>query len=283
MKNFLKWASGLMFIVMAGVFIISESLVEALPALLLGLFLIPPILDWFQKKINYTFSKALKWIIAIGLFILIGSIQIAADKLSDSGVDSLVEQASEEIDNGNMEVAYKLISQAKNEYSDNQNNPAVSLENEIRASKGDKNAKKALARMTDEEFELFQKGELTKNYLDQKTLNKNFYILIKEFENERPQLVAKFQASELAYKRSKAVDSQFYADGSHPTLERTVKSACHNSDSFEHIETTHVDEGDLIRVIMHYKAENGFGAIRKNIVVAKVDLYGNVVEIVSQH
>ena len=280
MKNFLKWTFGIIF-ALAGIFSITENPLMALPILLLGLFLIPPVLNWFQKKIKYTFSRPLKWVIAIGLFMSVGFLQMAADTVHDSGIDTIVEQASEEVDKGNMEEAYRLIYQAKREYSDQSSNPAVNLENEIKASQSERNAKEALARMSSEEFELFQKGELNKNYLDQETLNKNFYSLIENFVDERPQLVLEHKKAEVSRLRSDAVSKQFYADGSHPTLTNFVERNLKNPDSFEHVKTTHYDEGDLIFVTMTYRGTNSFNAIITNSITARVDLYGKVVEIVE--
>ena len=71
-------------------------------------------------------------------------------------------------------------------------------------------------------------------------------------------------------------------DGSLPALVDYVKERLHNPDSFEHVETGFINKTDYIQMKMIYRAENGFGAIRKSAIVAKIDFYGNIIEIISQ-
>lgn len=70
-------------------------------------------------------------------------------------------------------------------------------------------------------------------------------------------------------------------DGSLPSLVEYTKQNLHNSDSFEHIETGYIDKGEYILIKMIYSAENGFGAIRKASISAKVDYNGKIIEILN--
>ncbi len=70
-------------------------------------------------------------------------------------------------------------------------------------------------------------------------------------------------------------------DGSHRQLEKIIKNAMNDPDSFKHDETTYVDNGSYLTVKMTYRGKNRFGAMVKNWVVAKTDLDGNIINIIS--
>jgi len=53
-------------------------------------------------------------------------------------------------------------------------------------------------------------------------------------------------------------------------------------DSYQHDETRYVDKGDHLIVYTSLRGKNAFGGVVRNTVVTKVDLQGNVVEIISQ-
>lgn len=57
--------------------------------------------------------------------------------------------------------------------------------------------------------------------------------------------------------------------GQVPSLVRQVKEDLHNPGSFEHVETT-VAETAFPLVLMRYRAENGFGALRTSLVTAVI-------------
>lgn len=75
-------------------------------------------------------------------------------------------------------------------------------------------------------------------------------------------------------------------DGSHAAFVTKIKSSMHDPDSFEHVETIYywTDETkksaeDKITVKMTYRGTNGFGGVVTETVIAQVDTYGNVLEI----
>ena len=79
------------------------------------------------------------------------------------------------------------------------------------------------------------------------------------------------------------VEKQFSAwDGSHSGLTTLIKKSMNDPDSYEHIETRFKDEGDYIFVITKFRGANAFGGKVINTVTAKVDLSGNVIEVISQ-
>lgn len=70
-------------------------------------------------------------------------------------------------------------------------------------------------------------------------------------------------------------------DGSHKALTRLIKSTMHNPDSYEHVETVYGDRGDHLVVQTTFRGTNGFGGVVTNSTRAKVDLDGNVLEILE--
>ena len=86
-----------------------------------------------------------------------------------------------------------------------------------------------------------------------------------------------------AEKRVKQIESQFSAwDGSHNNLERVVKKAMNDPDSYEHDETVYWDKGDYLIVKMTYRGRNGFGGMVRVFVKAKVSLTGQILQVLDQ-
>ena len=82
-------------------------------------------------------------------------------------------------------------------------------------------------------------------------------------------------------KRDKAIKSQFSPwNGSHDALTRYIKKNMNDPDSYEHVETRWIDKGDFILVIATYRGKNAFGGVVKNTTMAKVDISGNILEII---
>lgn len=84
-------------------------------------------------------------------------------------------------------------------------------------------------------------------------------------------------AARLAERRTR-LEKQFSPwDGSHPAVERRVKQAMNNPDSYDHVETSYVMLPEGMRVTMTFRGTNGFGGIVPNTVVATVSDSGDVV------
>jgi hypothetical protein len=71
-------------------------------------------------------------------------------------------------------------------------------------------------------------------------------------------------------------------DGSHIKLTRVIKAGMNDPKSYDHIRTTYVVQGDTLLVTTLFRGKNAFGGLIINKVVARVDLDGNVLDIISQ-
>lgn len=71
-------------------------------------------------------------------------------------------------------------------------------------------------------------------------------------------------------------------DGSHIGLTKVIKKSMNDPSSYEHDETVYWDKGDHLIVKTTFRGKNAFGGVVKNSITAKVDLNGNVIEIISQ-
>lgn len=86
-----------------------------------------------------------------------------------------------------------------------------------------------------------------------------------------------------AERRTERIERQFSAwDGSHRNLERFIKAAMNDPDSYEHVNTGYVDDGDTIRVQTVYRGRNRFGGVVTESVTARVSMGGEVLEILEQ-
>lgn len=133
------------------------------------------------------------------------------------------------------------------------------------------------------EIKKLQKTELHANHNAYKELaslnpeNSNFSERAAYYGKE----IEKAQAEELARaERKKKIEALFSAwDGSMPSLERIVKKGMNDPDSYKHDETRYIDKGDYLIVVMSFRGTNAFGGVVRNSVTAKVDLQGNVLQI----
>ena len=83
--------------------------------------------------------------------------------------------------------------------------------------------------------------------------------------------------------RQLKIEKQFSAwDGSPNNLKKAIKDAMNDPESFEHVETKYWDMKDHLVVLTTYRGKNAFGGKVKNWVKAKVDMEGNVLEIIEQ-
>ena len=72
-------------------------------------------------------------------------------------------------------------------------------------------------------------------------------------------------------------------DGSCKGLTEYIKRSMNDPDSYKHVETKYWDKGSYLIVYTSFRGTNKFGGIVTNAVTAKVDLNGNVLEVVSQN
>lgn len=87
---------------------------------------------------------------------------------------------------------------------------------------------------------------------------------------------------EQAEARKKYLQTHFSAwDGSHNGLTTYIKDAMNDPGSYEHVETVYWDRKDHLVVRTTFRGKNAFGGVVKNSVKAKVDLSGNVLEVME--
>lgn len=83
--------------------------------------------------------------------------------------------------------------------------------------------------------------------------------------------------------RQDQLQAQFSGwDGSHIQLVKYIKQNLSDPDSFEHVKTTYIDNGDHLIVNMKFRAKNGFGAMELQTVKALVSARdGNIEKILE--
>jgi hypothetical protein len=289
-KTIFKWIIGIFFL-LGGVVGIFQTPLVGLISILIGLFILPATYKLLiEQKANLKLTSPIKWIITIVGVVIMGMAVSSSKESKDKEVDVIVENASKKIDEGKIDESLKLIKEAKSKYSTSDNN-ATKLEKEIEKAKDIEFAKQTLAKMTDEEFNQLKANSLKKEYLTQKTLNKNFIELLNSKSAERAKIIAEVKLQEeiakqeeLNKNRKELIEKQFSAyDGSHRGLERYIKEHMNDPDTYDHMETRFLDNGDYILVFTKFRGANAFGGKVINTVSAKVDLEGNVIEIVSQN
>lgn len=92
---------------------------------------------------------------------------------------------------------------------------------------------------------------------------------IKCNDNNRPQHV-------------KDIENQFdHFNGSHIKVTNYIKSQMNNPSSFEHVQSKYIDETGYLLIIETYRGTNSFGAVVTNTVKAKVDMSGNIIEVIE--
>ena len=72
-------------------------------------------------------------------------------------------------------------------------------------------------------------------------------------------------------------------NGSHDKTVKYVKARMHNPKSFKHVETRYIDlsEQGYRIIVMHHRGTNLFNAVVTNSIRVKVDLDGNVIEVIE--
>lgn len=70
-------------------------------------------------------------------------------------------------------------------------------------------------------------------------------------------------------------------DGSHKGVTKLIKDSMHDPTSYEHVETKYADMGDHLVITTVYRGKNGFGGVVRGKVVARVDLNGNVMDVLA--
>jgi hypothetical protein len=206
-----------------------------------------------------------------------------------------IKKVSDKMTANQIDSALIFIKLAK-KYTKDSSSLANNYEKQIIKSQSVKEAKKALASMTDEDFDALLADTLRYKFISNKTLNKNFLKLMKKYQEEREELVdeltrkrleKEFKESQNKKKKEeklweKKVRSQFSNwDGSHYKLTAFIKKNMHDDDSYEHIETTFDAYDTYLIIKTRFRGKNAFGAYVVQEVKAKVNLEGDVLEILN--
>jgi len=109
-------------------------------------------------------------------------------------------------------------------------------------------------------------------------------VEIERRENEaRAEIERRENEARAEVERKKKIKDQFSKwDGSHIALSIWIKAWMNDPDSYKHVKTTYWDNGDHLIVRTEFRGKNGFGGVVKNSWKAKVDLNGNVIEIIEK-
>jgi hypothetical protein len=82
--------------------------------------------------------------------------------------------------------------------------------------------------------------------------------------------------------RQEMIKSQFSGfSGKHTKLCEYIKNHLNDPDSFDHVQSKYFDQGSYLVVIVTYRAKNLFGGVVTSYCKAKVDLDGNILEIIE--
>jgi hypothetical protein len=292
---FIGWILGLFFLLMAiGSF--SIGFFVSLPFLIAATLQIPPVRAELFGKGNFNLSAKARGWITLGLFI-IGLIFIPG-----AAMENRAKIAAEQI--AVKEAQLKAEEQAQIDYFKNNKDTILKgLEDQV--NKGEFQAvsfeaKKYLASQ-DPDLDSIYKAATEKILLAElkgipaTQLEKNA-ALYKKLVSLRPEnvnylekmrhytgLIAKEEARKQAKAlREKQIETQFSSwDGSHRTVENFIKNSMHNPDSYDHVKTRYWDRGDFLVVETSFRGTNGFGAVVTNSMRAKVDISGNIIEILE--
>ena len=101
----------------------------------------------------------------------------------------------------------------------------------------------------------------------------------KQVEKEAAQVAE--AAAAVVKARTELVEKQFSRDGSHRGVTKAIKDSMNDPASYAHDQTHYTDYGDHLIVITAFRGKNAFGGVVRQSVMAKVDLEGNVIQIIK--
>lgn len=303
----LNWIFGLSFLLIGLVSII-DSFLAGISLVAISFFLLPPARNFIHSKTNKELSPKSK---AISIFILFIAFSIfvsqsQSQKAQELAAKKAQEQAEQILKIQQENIAYfndnreKIIDSIKQELSKKKYDSVISLsnkylitddtelnelnllaKNKIAALKKDVETKRLLDLVkTLPSSELVKNNDIYKQLLTLHPDNKKYKDKVAFYSGKIEQQEKERIAKE---ERKAKIESQFSAwDGSHRNLERTVKNAMNDPDSYEHDKTVYWDKGNFLIVRMTYRGKNAFGGTVRNFVKAKVSLDGQILQILDQ-
>ena len=303
-----NWAFGSLFLLL-GIICLFDDPWPALPLFAISILLLPPVRKFAHSKLGKQLPFKARLVSVFVLLILfaflIGQSQqrkqqeLVAQKAKEQA-EQLAKIRQQNIDYFN-ENRKKILSKVRNAIAGKDYEKALSLAskylptNDSELSSLHSEAKTTLAEITKKAKADKILSELrkipAKEYEKNRSLYKelvNLYPSNKKYSERYEYYSKKVQEEKekqrLAAERKKRIESQFSAwDGSHRNLERVVKKAMNDPESYKHVETVYWDMGSYLIVRTTFRGKNVFGGVVKNSVKAKVDLDGNVLEILEQY
>lgn len=295
LRLFFAWSVGVIILII-GIFWLNSDALFGVLHILLSLLIFPVSHSLFKKIKNKKVSPYLSWLFTLsGIFLIFYNMSIGYNKINDkikereNVADKYHAKAIEYIDKKEFDTVPYFINKAKKLYQSLSDNKAIRLEKEFNNYNDTAYIKKILVDMTDKDYQQFIKNGVLKDSMNQKTLNALFKdnvlklssnrdLYLKEIEQEKKR-IEKIKEQK---KRRKLIEEQFSAwDGSHIKLTRYIKESMNDPDSYEHVETRYKDNGSYILVIATFRGNNVYGGKVKNTISAKVDINGNVIEIIN--
>lgn len=292
----LNWIFGILFL-LVGLITIVESFLVAICFIAISVFLIPPVKNFIESKINKELTIKIKVISIFILFVISGVFTNQSQDKKEQ--ELLVKQKQEKIDYFNSN-RVAIISSAKNLFSKKNYKEVVLLSDKYMVL--DNKELKKIGSEARKELATIDRRERTKKLLtDLKNINDTEYeknqIIYQQLVNLHPdnkqyksklefyknKMEKEKERLKVVAERKRKIESQFSPwDGSHRNLERVIKKAMNDPDSYEHAETVYWDKGDYLVVRTTYRGKNAFGGVVKNFVKAKVSLDGQILQILDE-
>jgi hypothetical protein len=186
-----KWFFGITYILI-GIEAFGDSILKAVLAILLGLFITPLTLQFFEKTAKITIPRLYKWAIAVGGCLVFAFLMNSINTAKDKNARVLLSEAIEQINSGDIKgasVSLKAIEANSTSLKDS----IADLITLINKAQSNEYAIEVLGSMTDDEFAKFEKGQLTKEYISYPVLNRSFMTLMasnKEKKREMMKMIA---------------------------------------------------------------------------------------------
>ena len=154
---------------------------------------------------------------------------------------------------------------------------AKSILDELNRKKREKEILAILKKVPASQFETNKNffHQLLQLYPDNTNYKKKYEYYTAKFEE-------KLKNERIAIERQKNIKMQFSSwDGSHRNLERYIKKIMNDPKSYDHVNTTYWDKGDYLIVKTTFRGKNAFGGVVINSIKAKVDMNGNILQIME--
>ncbi|WP_444945132.1 hypothetical protein ACJJIP_11280 [Microbulbifer sp. VTAC004] len=297
-----NWSFGVLFLLF-GLVSLAESLLGGICLIIISLLLLPISRKMAYSKTNKKIPTAARVTAIFVLFFafgaLIGPVQekkeqeLAAQREEKAARDhqekmlhfnkkreEILAKANSALSEKNYQTAATLTD--KHLYSGDKEISEINktAKNKIAEIQKIEKTKTLLAKLksvpaseTEENIQLYQ--QLAKLHPN----NEKYKAKITHYNNQLEKIEKEKIAAEA---RNKLIKRQFSPwDGSHNNLERFIKKAMNDPDSYKHDKTVYWDKGDHLIVKTTYRGKNAFGGVVRNFIEAKIGLDGTILEILD--